>query len=82
MEEVIDNNNKIILLLLEEEEEEDNSHNLLLVTSKKRNSISKLFKTREDEGFFEVLIKVHLSDSKLKFREFFRLNFNQFTFIL
>lgn len=78
MEEVTSNNNKIILLLLEEEEEEeDNSYN-----SEKRNSVNKLFKTRVDEGFFEVLIKGHLQDNKHKFREFFRLNYDQFIFTL
>jgi len=81
MEEIIANNNKIIVLLLEEEEEEDNRYNPLL-TSKKRSSINKLFKTREDEGFFEVLIKGHLNDNKKKFRDFFRLNYDQFIYIL
>jgi len=81
MEEIIANNNKIILLLLEEEEEEDNTYNPLL-SGTKRNSINKLFTTRVEEGFFEVLIKGHLNDNKKKFRDFFRLNYDQFIFIL
>lgn len=68
MEQIIANNNNIILLLLEEEEEEEeevNRYNLLLTS--KRNSINKLFTTRVEEGFFEVLIKGHLNDDKKNF---------------
>lgn len=80
MEQIIANNNNIILLLLEEEEEEEvNRYNLLLTS--KRNSINTLFTTRVEEGFFEVLIKGHLNDNKKKFRDFFRLNYDQFIFI-
>jgi len=81
MEQIIANNNNIILLLLEEEEEEEvNGYNLLLTS--KRNSINKLFTTRVEEGFLEVLIKGHLNDDKKKCRDFFRLNFDQDLYIL
>lgn len=58
MEEIIINNNKIISLLLEEEEEEDEMNNPL--ETDKRKSIDSFFTTREDEGFFEILINGHL----------------------
>jgi hypothetical protein len=41
-----------------------------------------MFKTREKEVFFIVLINSHLRENKNKFREFFRLNCDQFHFIL
>ena len=74
------NNNKIILELLREEEEDDQL--LLNTKNKKRKSISNLFSTRKSEGFFEKLIKGHLTTDNIKFREFFRLNRRQFDFVL
>ncbi|KAL4082834.1 hypothetical protein QTP88_029490 [Uroleucon formosanum] len=62
----------------EEDEEEDENP---LVTIK-RNPIDKIFTTRIDEGFFKILINGHLNSSKPKFREFFRINYDQFMFIL
>lgn len=55
MEQVIINNNNIIIHLLEEEEEE------IMYTHRK--PISNLFKTREKEGFFKVLINSHLREN-------------------
>lgn len=78
MEKIIINNNKIISILLEKDKEEDENP---LVTIK-RNSIDKFFTTLVDEGFFEILINGHLNNSKPKFREFFRINYDQFMFIL
>jgi hypothetical protein len=78
--EEIKNNNKIISLLLEEKEEEDEMYNRL--KTNKRKSIGNFFTTREDEGFFEILINGHLHNSKQKSREFFRINHDQFMFIL
>jgi hypothetical protein len=63
MEKIIINNNNIISILLEEDE------NPLVII--KRNSIDKFFTTQVDEGFFEILINVHLNNSKPKFREFY-----------
>lgn len=80
MEKIIINNNKIISLLLEEEEDDDEICNSVII--KKRKSIDNFFTTRLDEGFFEVLINGHLNNNKTKFREFFRLNYDQFMFIL
>ncbi|XP_060861851.1 uncharacterized protein LOC132938875 [Metopolophium dirhodum] len=81
MEDIIINNNTIISLLLEEEEEEDEIYNNRLGINK-RKSIDSFFTTREEEGFFEILINGHLHNSKPKFREFFRINYDQFMFIL
>jgi hypothetical protein len=80
MEEIIMNNNKIISLLFEEEEEEDEMYNQL--KTNKRKSIDSFFTTREDEGFFEILINGHLHNNKQKFLEFFRINYDQFMLIL
>jgi len=78
MEQLIINNNKIIIHLLEVVEEEE----VYTSNPSYRKPISNLFKTREKEGFFKVLINSHLRENKNKFREFFRLNYDQFHFIL
>lgn len=80
MEQIIINNNKIIQLLMEEEQEEDEIQNASITS--KRNSIAKIYQTREKEGYFEVLINGHLNHNKQKFREFFRLNYDQFSYLL
>lgn len=69
----------ITMELREEEEEEKFIINTLL---KKRRSENELFKTRESEGCFKLLISNHLDDNELKFKEYFRLTKNQFIFIL
>jgi len=38
--------------------------------------------TRKSKGFFEKLFKGHLATDVIKFREFFRLNRQQFYFVL
>jgi len=53
---IINNNNNIIIHLLEEEEEEE----IMYTSNIYRKPISNLFKTREKEGFFKVLINSHL----------------------
>lgn len=80
MEQIIINNNKIIQLLLEEEQEEDELQNTSIIS--KRNSVDKMYLTREQEGFFEVLINGQLNHNKQKFLEFFRLNYDQFSYLL
>jgi len=74
------NNNKILLLLLEEEQEEDEL--LYNVKYKKREKVDELFLNRKSEGYFEILINRHLQRNETKFREFFRVNKNQFDFLL
>jgi len=72
------NNNKIMLLLLEEEDDE-----LLITTqSEQREKVDALFLNRKAEGYFEILISRHLIGNETKFREFLRVNKNQFDFLL
>jgi len=74
------NNNKIMLLLLEEEEEDDD---LLITTqSEQREKVDALFLNRKAEGYFEILISRHLIRNETKFREFFRVNRQQFDYLL
>ncbi|CAI6351554.1 unnamed protein product [Macrosiphum euphorbiae] len=47
-----------------------------------RNSFNSLVSTRKTEGFFKQLIEGHLFNNDIKFREFFRINKEQFYFIL
>jgi len=75
------NINNILMSLLEEEEEEDNMLECLML-KKKRKSTKPVFLMREQEGFFEKLIKGHLVNDEKLFREFFRLNLKQFNFVL
>lgn len=73
--------NNILMSLLEEEEEEDNMLESLII-KKKRKSTKPMFLVREQEGFYEKLIKGHLMKDEKLFREFFRLNLKQFNFVL
>ena len=81
MDSYILNNNNILLTLMLEEEEEDT---IILANSlpKKRKPIDEMFKLWDSEGFYEVLINRHLKNNDIKFREFFRINDQQFDFLL
>ena len=74
------NNNRVLLQLLEEEEEEDELFSSL--HSRKRKPADSIYKFRESEGVFEILINRHLSKNETKFREFFRINHKQFDFLV
>lgn len=68
-------------LFLEEIEEEE----LLLenLIEEQRNATEHpLFLSRPEEGFFSILINRHLIHDDKKFRDFFRLNVDQFNYIL
>lgn len=67
------------LVLLEEEEEDELELSILLSM---REGIDELFKSRKKEGYFLLLIEKHLKMDDEKFRAFFRLNKDQFNFIL
>lgn len=77
----MNNNNILLTLLLLEEEECDQ---IISATSlpKNRKPIHEVFKHRDSEGFYEILINRHLKNNNIKFREFFRLNCQQFDFVL
>lgn len=77
---IILNNNKIIRELLEEEAFEDEL--IFNLIKKKRKPPHNLFSMRESEGFFNKLINEHLVTDNNKFRDFFRVNQQQFHFIL
>jgi len=74
------NNNRIILQLLEEEEEEFELFSSL--HSRKRKPVDNIYKFRESEGVFEILINRHLSKNETKFREYFHINYKQFDFLV
>lgn len=44
-----------------------------------RKSCSQLFKDRDEEGAYNILVKRHLMTDDLKFKEFFRLKREQFS---
>lgn len=60
------NNNEIIIYLLLLEKEE-----IMYNLNAYRKPRSNLIKTRENEGFFEVLINGHLKENTYNFCEFF-----------
>jgi hypothetical protein len=68
-------------LLLEEIEEEEFLIEEILVGQGNANE-HPLFTSRPEEGFFEILVNRHLIHDDKKFREFFRLNIDQFNYIL
>jgi len=71
----------LIKLLLEEINEEETiiEHAIKLNNMKKTHN---LFLTRKIEGFYNILIEKHLFKDEQKFREFFRLSYDQFNYVL
>jgi len=77
---IVNNNNILTLLLMDEDDDEVSSFSYL--TSKKRKTTDDIFKNRKTEGCFEILINRHLMSNQVKFREYFRINYEQFNFLL
>jgi len=77
---VFNNNNILTLLLMDEDEDEVSLFSDL--TPKEKKPTDDIFKNRESEGFFEILINRHLINNHNKFREYFRINYEQFNFLL
>lgn len=65
---------------LENEEEEKDLFLLFLADSVR--SIPDIFCTRGEEGCESMLVQRHLLQDENKFRSFYRLNINQFNFVL
>lgn len=65
---------------MDEDDDEVNSFSYL--TPKKRKITGDIFKNRKTEGYFEILINRHLISNQVKFREYFRINYEQFNFLL
>lgn len=68
------------MLLLQEIDEEQSIINR--VVFKKSNKAHVMFLARKTEGVFSILIEKHLWRDESKFREFFRLSWDQFTYVL
>lgn len=68
------------LLLLHEAEEEEAIVNYIFTNEK--NEAHQMFLSRKTEGFFNILIERHLWRDGKKCREFFRLNWDQFNYVL
>jgi len=77
---VFNNNNILTLLLMDEDEDEVSLFSDL--TPKEKKPTDDIFKNRESEGIFETLINRHLINNHNKFREYFRINYEQFNFLL
>ncbi|VVC26297.1 Hypothetical protein CINCED_3A021485 [Cinara cedri] len=70
----------IKLLLLQQVEEEQTI--IKYAPTKNKNEVHETYLARKAEGFFSVLIEKRLWRDETKFREFFRLNWDQFNYIL
>jgi hypothetical protein len=57
----------VLYTFLEEEAEEE-----LILTLLLRENEHDMYKKRDDEGSFKMLICRHLCDSEIRFREYFR----------
>ncbi|KAL4153924.1 hypothetical protein QTP88_001757 [Uroleucon formosanum] len=64
------------------DEDEDEASLFSDLMPKKKKPTDDIFKNRESEGFIEILIKRHLINNHNKFREYFRINYEQFNFLL
>jgi len=75
-------NNQLIQWFLLEESDDDDIYLQYLANPKPKLRPNPLFKTRREEGYHQILINGHFRLDKKKFREFFRLNRDQFNYIL
>ena len=64
------------------EEEEDDDFLLYYLHQKRRRSVLPMYRNRIYEGSFETLIKRHFNEDEKTFRNYCRLNKNQFNFVL
>lgn len=76
------NYKKLIDLLKEEQDDDDLLLHYLLVIKRKRKPIKELYKSRTQEGSFNILIERHVKGDEELFRKFSRLNYDQFNFVL
>ena len=65
-----------LLIFLEDEESSSSEED------GKRSEESKIFKNRQSEGVYEILISRHLRANDVKFREYFRLTPVLFDYVL
>lgn len=70
------------LLELIKEEEEDDDLLLQYYLSLERASTNSIFLSRNEEGYYKILIQKHLNSDDEMFRDFCRFNKRQFKFIL
>ncbi|CAH2017374.1 unnamed protein product [Acanthoscelides obtectus] len=75
----MDSKNLAKIILLEDEAEDEE---VILWWSSQREDFDRLYQSRKEEGYFKILMKNHLDTNEQKFREFFRLNKEQFQFVL
>jgi len=60
---LINNNNTLLQLLLIDEEDNENYLCYINMLNKPRKPIRNMFLSRENEGFFEVLVNRHLTNN-------------------
>lgn len=71
---------RLVLLQLFLEEDEDLL--LLMIDQLIRNETQPMYLARDAEGFQNILIQRHLLKDESVFRKFFRLNIEQFNYVL
>ncbi|KAE9538144.1 hypothetical protein AGLY_006116 [Aphis glycines] len=81
MNKLIFNNNNNILILLMMDDDDDKVSSFSYLTSKKRKTTNVIFKNHKSECF-KILINRHLINNQVKFRQYFRINYEQFNFLL
>lgn len=80
----ISNKKKLALafLLLQDEILQEEINLITEIHNSTRNSASQLFQNRNSEGAFKLLIHRHLLDDEVKFKAYFRVTRQQFSFLL
>lgn len=72
----------VLALHILEEEQSEIILKYMQMRNRKRRAVHLMYKNRSEEGTFNNLITRHLIDDEEKFRSFFRLNRNQFNYVL
>jgi hypothetical protein len=72
----------VLRLLMLGEEEDDEILHLILNENSGNRPVRNVFRARSGEGLNTILINRHLMKDDRIFREFFRLNIQQFSYVL
>lgn len=72
----------LAFLILQDEILQEEIDIITTIHNSTRNSASQLFQKRSSEGAFKLLIHRHLLDDEVKFKAYFRVTRQQFSFLL
>lgn len=75
-------NRRLLLLMLIDDIQTANEYYILHQLNRQRDGTLEMYRRRQSEGTFNILIEQHLTDNDTKFRQYIRLSPHLFYFVL